>query len=509
MILSGSLGVVNGLTDSVETLWAVQIASLTCQLVLVRAVSNTLWQTLLSGSAFAAGWLFTGMSWLYEVAEDFSGAGGFTTFSAVTVILALLSIFMALAFSVFWKIQTQGRSALAFLVAFPVLWTALDYFRATLLLGGVPWLGFAYTQTSGPLIGVAPILGAFGVTILVTTLCSCLAMTFFANTKERVCLVTLALFLVFGSHAIGLIEWSEPQSSISVGLVQPNTSREQFRTMQSVSAVLQMYERTITKLDSDLIVLPELALPMEWEQLPASFRHRVKGTVESSSRVIVFGMPTADSADASQRLFQNAVLIVDAHGETVVYKKRILTPFGERPLTNMAILTTLLSLPPAVFSAGEEVQEPFRVGNHIVSPHICFEVMFGATVATSISRAAHSPTLLLSLSNYAWFDGTKAMRQQIAFAKMRAIETAKPIAISTNTGLSGTLDHRGKITLLLEPYVATSQATTITTRSGITPYSQWGNLPVLAYLSLGGLCVGMLAISVIKKSRWTTQRRQL
>ncbi|MEY3994146.1 MAG: apolipoprotein N-acyltransferase, partial [Pseudomonadota bacterium] len=78
----------------------------------------------------------------------------------------------------------------------------------------------------------------------------------------------------------------------------------------------------------------------------------------------------------------------------------------------------------------------------------------------------------------------------LAIARMRSKETGRPTIRSTNTGATALIDHRGAVIEVL-PYnkpgllVAAPQG-----MQGLTPYSRWGNQPILL------TCVVLLMIGL-------------
>ena len=118
---------------------------------------------------------------------------------------------------------------------------------------------------------------------------------------------------------------------------------------------------------------------------------------------------------------------------------------------------------------------------------ICYEIVYPDLVA-HISREA---TLLLTVSNDAWFGDSFAPQQHMQMARMRAIENAKPMLRGTSNGVTAIVDHHGKIEKQLEQFSAGELSGNIRPRAGQTIFSQTGSWPVviMALLMCGGLII--------------------
>jgi apolipoprotein N-acyltransferase len=152
-----------------------------------------------------------------------------------------------------------------------------------------------------------------------------------------------------------------------------------------------------------------------------------------------------------------------------------------------------MQMPLGDFQRGAKVQPPISVADQRIGVNICFEDLFGEEIIRPLAptiEAAQQPTILLNVSNLAWFGDTIALGQHLAIARMRSKETGRPTIRSTNTGATALIDHRGAVIEVL-PYnkpgllVAASQG-----MQGLTPYLRWGNQPILL------TCVVLLIIGL-------------
>ncbi len=98
---------------------------------------------------------------------------------------------------------------------------------------------------------------------------------------------------------------------------------------------------------------------------------------------------------------------------------------------------------------------------------------------------------LINVSNDAWFGDSLAPHQHLEFARLRALENGRALVRATNTGISAIIDHRGRVIGSIPSFVRGSYSAEIQPRSGLTPFSRWGSLPVLLIACL------MLAAAVL------------
>lgn len=105
-------------------------------------------------------------------------------------------------------------------------------------------------------------------------------------------------------------------------------------------------------------------------------------------------------------------------------------------------------------------------------------------------------TLLANVTNIAWFGRSWALPQHLQIARMRAIETARPIVRATNTGTTAAIDFNGRVIDELPVLQAGALDAEVQGRQGLTPYTRTGNLTAIAVAGLALLLC-----------RWRTRRR--
>ena len=198
---------------------------------------------------------------------------------------------------------------------------------------------------------------------------------------------------------------------------------------------------------------------------------------------IVLGLPVL-AEDGTN--YYTSLLNLGVSGRAF-YHKHHLVPFGEfLPLEGLLRgLIAFFDIPMSSFSSGAEQQPPLIAAGRHVAPTICFEDAFGHEVVAALGDA----TLLLNASNNGWYGDSLAPHQHLQIARLRVIETARPLVRVTTNGISVLTDHRGRLLARSQQFVTDVISGTIQPMQGKTPYAKWGDVPLFALLGAGLLAV--------------------
>jgi apolipoprotein N-acyltransferase len=427
------------------------------------------------GWAFGLGYFLAGVSWVYVSLHDF-GAMPAPVAAAVTLLFcAYLALYPAFALGIAARIpQPWLRRA----IVFPAAWVAAEWVRGWLFTG-FPWLAIGYSQAPhGPLTGLAPLLGLHAVGFALVASAGLLLQSF-ANGWRAVHLRALALVAVLWSatYALKTIEWTEPAGApVRVSLLQGNVAQSIKWRPEQVGATLQLYERMIRASSAQLVILPETALPLFLQNVPEEFLHAVAEHARTQRADVLIGLP-----ERGEGGYYNSVVSLGT-SPTQAYRKSHLVPFGEfiplRPL--LAPVVEALAIPLTDFSRGEITQRPLAVAGQRVAVNICYEDVFGEEIIRQLPEA----TLLVNVSNVAWFGDSIAPRQHLQIAQMRAIETGRPMLRATNTGMTAVVEPSGRIAAVAPTFSTESLSAEVRGHQGATPYVRLGNWPVLALVAL-------------------------
>jgi apolipoprotein N-acyltransferase len=142
----------------------------------------------------------------------------------------------------------------------------------------------------------------------------------------------------------------------------------------------------------------------------------------------------------------------------------------------------LINIPLSDFTPGPPRQEPLRLAGQRVGVNICYEDVFGEEIINALPTA----TLLVNLSNVAWFGDSLAPAQHLQIAQMRALESGRAMLRATNTGMTAIVDADGRVQSVLPAFTRAALVGEVQPYTGATPFVRWGNLP---FIVLAGLFV--------------------
>jgi apolipoprotein N-acyltransferase len=217
---------------------------------------------------------------------------------------------------------------------------------------------------------------------------------------------------------------------------------------------------------------------------------RLRAAVEARHGDLLLGLfffePRVPDED-EDRYFNSVVSIGTSPTQT--YRKRHLVPFGEtipaKPVVGWFI-RRVLHIPLADQTPGPADQAPFEVAGERVAVDICYEDAFGSELRRQLPAA----TLLVNVTNDAWYGRSLAAEQHEQIAAMRAVETARPMLRATNTGITSIIDHRGAEVSRLPWFTRGVLEGAISGRTGATPYVRFGDaVAILAALAIAGACI--------------------
>jgi len=274
------------------------------------------------------------------------------------------------------------------------------------------------------------------------------------------------------------VEWTEPRgTSVSVALVQGAVPQAMKWAPGQRERTLDLYASlTAPHLGTDIIVWPEAALPA-LERDIRGFLDALHAAARARGSDVVMGLLRRDAATGE---YYNAMAAFAATEQW--YDKRRLVPFGEFFPVPAAVRDwmRLMNLPYSDFASGAEDQSPLVVAGESLAPTICYEDAYASEQLALVRRS----TLLVNVTNDAWFGDSTAPHQHLDISRMRSLETGRPMLRATNDGVTALIAHDGTLIGQLpqfEPGVLTG---TVEPRTGLTPYARTGNLPVLGLVLL-------------------------
>lgn len=481
--------------------WPIQIATLALLFHLAFR-TGSVWRSAWIGWAYGFGWAVCGVYWLFISMHRYGGLPSWMAALAVCLMALTLGAFasMATKSSMWLQKRWHASDAITLLMIMPSFWALTEWLRGWIFTG-FPWVVSGYAHTNSPLAGYAPVVGVFGIGWCAAFIAACSVLALTHRSRFRIGALFFAVAVLVIGIGLKYIEWTEPNGQpVSVRLLQGNVPQEMKFSREQIGDTLALYNDMITAAPADLIASPETAIPILSQQLPPDYLPLLSAFAQKSNSHLLIGIPVYDGPMS----YTNSVIGIapnaNSDRQQYRYDKHHLVPFGEFVPMGSRWFVNMMRIPLGDFSRGPVVQAPFAVKDQWLMPNICYEDLFGEEIADQIA-AGHfagkpQPTILLNMSNIAWFGDTIALPQHLQISQMRALETARPMLRSTNTGTTAIINQKGEVVAQLAPYTRGALTASVQGYKGVTPYILYGNTIVVAFA---------LALLILA---WFTSRRR-
>ncbi|WP_133647448.1 apolipoprotein N-acyltransferase [Paraburkholderia flava] len=459
----------------------------------------------LTGGAFGFGNFVTGVWWLYVSMHVYGGMSALLAGAAVALFSLYLAVYPAFAAGIWSFCAGHARNGAlddrpfsptwhgAF--AFASAWALGEWLRGTVFTG-FPWLASGYAQVDGPLSGFAPIAGVYGVGWVLALVAALIVQAWVRARESRVGAASagnaksraivpggVAVALIAAGLLLRFVAWTTPANApLTVRLLQGNVKQEMKYDKATILTEIDEYQQLITAKPADLVVTPETAIPVFAQELPERFGLAVRNFADSTKTSILFGaFGSTVTKDGRLTDFTNSLFgVTPGSSEIYRYDKHHLVPFGEFVPYGFHWFVQMMNIPLGDLARGAPVQKPFFVHNQAIAVNVCYEDIFGEEIARSIRENTTQAGVLINSTNLGWFGDTIALDQHLQIARMRSLETGRPMLRATNTGTTAAIDAHGNITGRLKPFTIGTLETTVQGMSGNTPYVTSGNNTVLA-----------------------------
>ncbi len=462
--------------------WPLQIIALVLLFLLAQRATSPP-RAFLIGWAFGTGAIAAATHWLYVSMHVYGGMPSAMAALAVLLLAAGLGLLYGTALYSAQRIARGLQAPVTLLLLMPACWMLADWTRGWIFTG-FPWVATGYAHVDSPLAGFAPLVGVYGIGFLAALLAGCITLLLQLRRLQPAAL-GLLLAVPLAGLALGRLAWTEPLGQpVSVRLLQGNVPQNLKFDAAQLDASLELYRQMLTEQPADLIATPETALPMLSSRLPAGYLGQLASFTEASGSSLLIGVPAAGAPG----LYYNSVIGIRAGDpQSYRYDKHHLVPFGEFIPTGFRWFVDMMQIPLGDFGRGDLQQPAFQVKDQWVLPNVCYEDLFGEEIAAQLLAAADRrlpvASLLLNVSNIAWFGNTIALPQHLQISQMRSLETGRPMLRATNTGMTAVVDARGQVVAALAPGTLGTLHASVQGVQGLTPYVRLGNgLPVGAAL---------------------------
>jgi apolipoprotein N-acyltransferase len=381
--------------------------------------------------------------------------------------------------------------------AMPAAWVLVEWLRGTLFTG-FPWLTLGYAHSDGPLAGYAPVLGVYGVSLVAAASAGLLAWLYevgVGHARDKKyrghgpLLPLMLIGMIWGAGALlRTVPWTQPQGEpFGVALVQGNIAQELKFNGDALVSTLETYRRLALSSDARLIVLPETAIPLLREEVPPRLIEQLRDHAKANGGDMLIG-----SFERGEGGYYNGAFTLGA-AEEQRYRKNHLVPFGEFiPLRFVLgpLINDVLHIPMGDLARGGERQPPLEIAGQQVAANICYEDVFGEEIIRALPQA----TLLVNVTNDAWYGDSYAAEQHNQISQLRALETGRMMLRATNTGVTSIIAADGRVLRQLPQHEEGVLRGMAQGYGGATPYVRLGNAGTMLLL------LGMLGYAWLRRT---------
>lgn len=440
--------------------------------------------------AFADGWWFgfghflAGLYWIgLSLLVDAAQFAWMLPF-AVLCIPAVLALYIGI-------VAVVARSVCGGplrVVALAAIWVLVEWLRGYLFTG-FPWnaIGTVWA-VSDATMQFASIGGVYGLSLLTVFVAAAPSTLGLAVGKRAWGLPLCAVVLTAGLWTYGAIRLGgaslEAVPGVVLRVVQPNIPQRIKWQRDLRDKHLETYLKLSSQPSDPVpthIIWPETAVPFIVSS--DSVRRQAMASVIPPNGLLLTGSIRRSAAGARPFQIWNSFHAIDPAAKIVAtHDKFHLVPFGEYVPFRQVLGIAKLTAGRTDFSAGPGPKTLSLSGLPLVSPLICYEVIFPDNVVASTGPR---PGWLLNVTNDAWFGTSSGPYQHFAMARFRAVEQGLPLVRAANTGISAITDPFGRIIAsvgLNKRGVLTARLTRPIAKQ--TLFSLYGSKSVL-YLSLG------------------------
>ena len=457
--------------------------------------------------SFVLGWLFgTGFFfgtcwWLTFAPITYGGFPGPLAYFLMLCVSVIVGVFPAI-FAGVLSILLRRFGSLAILAA-PFVWVFSEFLRYWMT--GNNWNAIGYSQAfSGDTIHFASIGGVYLVGFVVILFN---AFVFWSNLR----LISIghkyplyAAIVVFWISFAFLISYVRDKGvassssgktiSSSIIAIQPNvpmSGLDSGKWQQLRQRQIDVAEAEIKKLKGNdqptTVILPES--PMDFMYAgDREFQKFINDFASRNNVSVLFN--SAEPDKGTTKYFNSAVLVGPQGNEVAEYDKIYLLPFGE------AVPGIFEGIVPGFvgnFSYGKKY-DLLPLGDAKAGVMICFESHFGQLSREYVRSGAD---VIIEMTNDGYLGPTPVLRQHLANAVFRAVETNRPVLRVTNVGITAYINEKGEVLDATKPYQEDTRVWSVSKSDGSqTFYVKYGDW--FAWLCTI-ISIGLLALAFRRK----------
>lgn len=439
-------------------------------------------------SAFMLGLLAGTLGWMVSIWWVVEGLAQIThsPFNIVIPFVFLFCLFSALPYAIVTWLHSRyhwGTSIFGTLKS-AIFVTALINFIPHLLPGNLAHALYLLPKQI-QLASIGGVALVFFVIHWVNFLLAAAFVTFKTDKAKSATFIMIALLLCCGNWLFGYFTMNNvseqlkesAKKSLTIAMVQPNFSvnlRTRDDWQQHQQQLLHLMKAVSDKDEVQLIVLPEIPLPISYRKFPED--KIIFDQARNNKATLLTSIDFNGEQLSEQISYYNGIELIQANEAIQQYHKKVLLPFGEYlPFEKQfPFLRTLFpNAPHYKAGSGNKLLVLTQQNQQVhIMPLICYEAVFTKLVAKGIEQ--HSDILINTVDD-AWFGDTAGRKVHFALSLFRTVEYRIPLVRVTNNGNSAVIDASGRVITdsVIPPSKIGTSITTVALANIVTIYQQY------------------------------------
>ena len=347
-------------------------------------------------------------------------------------------------------------------------------------LSGLPFASPVLGQVDAPWAVIAPSTGSLGVLLAAAAVSTTFAAVVTSRRPRTIVAATVALTLtsLLASGVPNVSADREQGDPVQVAIIQGGgPSGTSAATTDSAAPLRRALALTADIPEStDLVVWAENVIQVSFPFQDSDVSALLGRLAAQTHMTMLVGVTEDQDNDGTPR-FRNAAVVIDQDGQVGDrYEKVIRVPFGEYiPLRNLLGRVVDLSRVPRDAIIGAD-PPTVQTSLGTIGTVISFEAMFPRRVRAAVFAGGQFIVIPTNASSYA---GPDVPAQQLAAARLRAMETSRAVAQAAPTGYSAIIAPNGTVQQL--SVLGSGEVLTggMAKRTSTTLYVKYGDVPAL------------------------------
>lgn len=414
------------------------------------------------------------------------------------------AVLIALAYR--WMPGVTSRPGIRMLLTSALvagLWTAREALIGSFPYGGFPWGRVGTSQVNGPFAEVVSWVGTAGLTFAIVGVVACAIEIVRVGRRDRtgsrVRVVAAGTLVGVAAVLAVLPAWSTSSAGMMrVASVQGNGPAGYFDERRAGDVLESQFEATMPLFGEegvDVVLWPEGGVDLDPRESPAA-----ASALDTITRRMGAPLVANRIEQRGDEYFNTSFVWREGEGIVQTYDKRNPVPFGEYVPDRAfyaAIAPDLIGMIGRDYTPGTNAPV-FDLDGTLAGLAICFDVIYDGLIWEGARDGAE---VYLFQTNNADFRGTDENLQQLAVARLRAIETGRAVVNLSTVGTSQVIAPDGTTIDGLPADEPGTMLTDVPLRTGLTPaviLGPWIN-GVLAWGSVAALTALGIVVRVARR----------